>query len=119
VPVATPSQLAQSVAETSGWRCSQAEFSSAKAVQHAMARTAHATPRMKSGTAPVASIEGACDVASIIKARPAAVSTRPGNSAGQRRPAGLPSTMTHSGMVPMMSVGTSVPASRIASTRNQ
>ena len=58
-------------------------------------------------------------MAFTINANPVAVSTKPGNSAAQRRPAGLPSAMTHRGMVPMMSVGTSVPASRIASTRNQ
>ena len=40
----------------------------------------------------------------------------PGASAAQRRPWGLPSSMTHTGMVPTMSAGISLPASRMAST---
>ena len=44
-PVASPSQLAQSVALTSGWRFSQAAFSSANAVQDASEAQAHRMPR--------------------------------------------------------------------------
>ena len=44
-PVASPSQLAQSVALTSGCRFSQAAFSSANAVQEASEAQAHRMPR--------------------------------------------------------------------------
>ena len=44
-PVATPSQLAQSVALTSGWRLSQAELRMANAVQLTSETVTSTTPR--------------------------------------------------------------------------
>ena len=115
-PVASPSQLAHDVAFTSGWRFSQAELSSAKAVQLASDAMAKATPRQK--CAPPSAGAAACDDASI-SASPAAVSTSPGTSALQRRWPGLPSSITHRGIVPITRLGTSLPASRIAKTSSR
>ena len=54
-----------------------------------------------------------------MSSSPASVNARPGSSAAQRRSVGFPSSMIHSGIVPMMSEGISVPASRMASTSSR
>jgi hypothetical protein len=46
----------------------------------------------------------------IISAMPAPVSSNPGSSARRRSPAGRPSSIIQTGIVPMMRLGTSVPA---------
>ena len=69
-----PSQLAHSVADTSGWRFSQAAFSSANTVQQAMAehRPAHAARKGgRTGTG------AGGHMAFTINANPVAVSTDP------------------------------------------
>ena len=55
----------------------------------------------------------------IISAKPSAVSASAGAKVRQRKPAGLPSSIRASGMVPMMSTGKAAPASAMASTSNR
>ncbi|MCY1553170.1 hypothetical protein D9M68_896250 [compost metagenome] len=51
-----------------------------------------------------------CAVTCIISTMPATVSSKPGTSERQRKPFGLPSSMIHNGMLPMMSTGSAAPA---------
>jgi hypothetical protein len=87
----------------------------ANAVQHTSEADTNSMPRQKWVAAPC---PASC-VEPIISTSPASVSVSPGSSAAQRRPCGLPSSMTQIGMVPIMSEGTSVPASRMASTSSR
>lgn len=80
-----------------------------------MAAVTSAMPRQKLAGGPFT----AWWMEPAISSKPASVNSSPGTSDDQRRPRGLPSNITHSGIVPMTSAGNSVPASRMDQTSSR
>ena len=120
-PAPTASQEAHAVAEQSGFCRSHRAFPSENTVQLAIAVTASATPAPQGASALESSGLGVMPLAGgniTITDKPATVNASPGASDRQRRPWGLPSTISASGMVPMISVGRTGPISRMDATSN-